>query len=117
MFHADLTIETDLIIKKITNEDQLNQFFYEEDYFNCRIGEFILSVEYSKKDRSAMICWMNGYEETSYFINENKKDECLSPLERLGCDDKKIIRDIVLYFCRTGQRHDKYSWIAEDDIY
>lgn len=117
MFHADLTIETDLIIKKITNENQWDRFFNKENYFNCKIGDLILSVEYSKKGRSAMICWMNGYEETFYFINENKNGEYLSPLERLDCDNEKIIRDIVLYFCRTGQRHDKYSWIAEDDIY
>lgn len=117
MFHADLTIETDLINEKITNEDQLDRFFNKENYFNCKIGEFLLSVEFSKKDRSAMICWMNGFKETFYFINENKENECLSPLERLGCDNKKVIRDVVLYFCRTAQRHDKYSWIAEDNIY
>lgn len=119
MFHADLTIDADLMIegKKVTNENELNDFFNAEHHFNCRIGERILSVEYSPKDRSAIICWANGFEETFYFISENKNDELLRPLERLGCYDEAIIKDIVLYFCETGERNLKYCWIAEEEIY
>lgn len=114
MLHSELTVNG----QKISNEKELESFF-ELDRFSCEIEDAALEVEYSE-DRAAFIGWINGDEEVFYFDNGGGNDEPVEqlinfcPEERMMCYDTETIKDIIFYFCETGERNPKYNWIEDE---
>lgn len=114
MLHPDLMVNG----KKISNEKELESFFNSE-HFTCEIEDVALEVEYSE-ERAAFIGWVNGDEEIFYFDNGSGNDEPVDllinvcPEERMMCYDAEAIKDIIYYFCETGERNPKYSWIQDE---
>ena len=115
MLHSNLKING----KKYQNEKELEKFFASE-HFTCEIGYNALEVEYSEEG-AAFIGWIGNEEEVYYFDNGSGNVEPVDlvinvcPEERMMCYDDVVIKDIVFYFCETGERNPKYNWI-EDDI-
>lgn len=115
MFHEDLIVNG----YEVKNKEDLEKFF-EENRFECCIGDdYTLYVEFSE-DRAAFIGYIyKDGEEIFYFDNgsENKKAVDLiincCPEERMMCYDSEIIKDIVYYFCETSKRNPKYNWIED----
>ena len=35
------------------------------------------------------------------------------PEERMMCYDQEILKEIVYYFCETGERNPRYNWIED----
>lgn len=102
---------------KISDFQELEKFFASE-HFTCEIGDCALEVEYSK-ERAAFIGWLNGDEEVFYYNNGSGNDKPVDliinvcPEERMMCYDAEVIKDIVYYFCETGERNPKYDWIED----
>ena len=114
MFHSNLTVNGE----KVSNEKELEDFLNSE-HFTCEIEDYALEVEFSE-GRAAFIGWLNSDEEVYYFDNGSGNDEPVDllinvcPEERMMCYDADVIKDIVYYFCETGQRNPKYNWIEDE---
>lgn len=114
MLHLDLKVNG----KKLSSEKELERFFSLET-FSCNIGYTFLQVEYSD-GRAAFIGWGDEYsDEVFYFDNGSRNLKsvalCINvcPQERMMCYDDNVIRDIVIYYCQTGERNPKYKWIED----
>ena len=114
MLHKDLRVDG----KKLPNEEGLEKIF-QSAHFTCEIGELVLEVEFSEA-RSAFIGWLSGEEDIFYYDNGSGDKEPaellinVCPKRRMMCHDAEIIRDIVYYFCETGERNPKYQWIEDE---
>lgn len=86
--------------------------------FTCEIGDKALEVEFSE-DRAAFVGWLNGDEEIFYFDNGSGKNNPVDliinvcPEERMMCCEPDTIKNIVYYFCETGERDPRYRWIED----
>ena len=113
MIHKDLEING----QKITKEDEIPAFFAEKR-FTCCIHDYVLEVEFSA-DRHAFIGWLNGDEEVCYFDNGSGQTDSVEllinicPEARMMCRDPDVLKEIVLYFCETGQRSPRFQWIRD----
>ena len=105
MLHKDLRVDG----KKLPNEEGLEKIL-QSAHFTCEIGELVLEVEFSEA-RSAFIGWLSGEEDIFYYDNGSGDKEPaellinVCPERRMMCHDAEIIRDIVYYFCETGERN------------
>lgn len=114
MLHKDMRVDG----KKLPNEEGLEKIL-QSAHFTCEIGELVLEVEFSEA-RSAFIGWLSGEEDIFYYDNGSGDKEPaellinVCPEGRMMCHDAEIIRDIVYYFCETGERNPKYQWIEDE---
>ncbi len=122
MLHPDLVIETAPGFgEEITNEQEIIDYLLEEDHVCFAIGDIAMEVEFSP-DRAAFIGWVDSYNDIIFYYdngsgNHEPVDLTINccPEERFMCYEPEVIRDIILHFCRTGERNPKYSW-AEDEM-
>ena len=114
MLNKNLTING----QRISKEEDIPAFF-KSDHFSCVIDGYCLEVEFSA-DGNAFIGWLNGDEEIYYFDNGSGKTESvplrinICPEERMMCYDMAVLKEIVLYFCKSGLRNPKYNWIQDE---
>lgn len=119
MLHPDLEMESAPAFgEKITDEKEVLELL-EEDHVCFTIGDIALEVEFSP-DRAAFIGWIDSYNDIIfYYDNGSGNHEVIDliinccPEERFMCYDPEIIRDIILHFCRTGERNPKYNWVED----
>ncbi len=114
MFHPDLSVDG----YAVESKEGLEPFFLRKR-FACCVGDNALEVEFSES-RAAFIGWiLDDGEEIYYFDNGSGNKEAVDllinccPEERMMCYDPDVIRDIVYYFCETGERNPKYNWIED----
>lgn len=104
--------------QRITKEADIIAFF-KKDHFSCSIDDYCLEIEFSP-DGNAFIGWLNGDEEVYYFDNGSGNTVSvplrinICPEERMMCYDRDVLKDIVMYFCKTGLRDPKYNWIPDE---
>ena len=119
MLHPDLKINASPDFgDQITDENELDELL-KEDHISLTIGDIALEVEFSPA-KAAFIGWVDEYnDDVFYYDNGSGNSEPVEliynycPEERMMCYDKNIIKDIVYYFCETGERNPKYAWIED----
>ena len=81
--------------------------------------DYCLHIEFSEEG-DAFIGWIDNYnEEFFYFDNGSGNTESVDliinvcPEERMMCYDSNVLKEIVLYFCETGERNPNYNWIED----
>ena len=91
------------------NDDIVEQIF----------DDYSLYIEFSEEG-NAFVGWINSYDEENYYFDngsgntemvELKVNVC--PEERMMCYDAEALKEIVLYFCETGEMNPKYNWIED----
>ena len=90
-----------------------------DDIVEFEFDDYALYVEYSEEG-NAFIGWIDTCNEENYYFDngsgntemvELKINAC--PQERMMCYDAEALKEIVLYFCETGEMNPKYNWIEE----
>lgn len=114
MLHPEL-----LINGKPWSDTQEIDTLFQLDTFACEIEYTWLSVEFSST-RAAFIGWGDEFSDTVYYFDNGSHQRCsvdllinVCPQERMLCYDTKALKEIVTYFCQTGQRCPKYNWIED----
>ncbi|MBP5529452.1 MAG: hypothetical protein J6X80_05315 [Lachnospiraceae bacterium] len=89
------------------------------DIVDYEFDDYCLHIEFSEEG-NAFVGWINTYnEENYYFDNGSGNTEMVElkvnccPEERMMCYDPEALKEIVLYFCETGERNPKYNWIED----
>ena len=118
MLNAEVTVNNE----KVADVQELKQSLASKDgveHIMCDREESGLDVEFSEAG-AAFIVWTDMEQEEVYYFdngsgNVNSVELLINacPEERMMCYDFEIIKDIIFYYCETGERNPKYNWIKD----
>ena len=111
MLHPDLEIETAPGFGEEINDEQDIIELLEGDHVCFTVGDIAMEVEFSP-NRAAFIGWIDSYNDIIFYYDNGSGNH--EPEERFMCYESEVIRDIILHFCRTGERNPKYNWVEDE---
>ncbi|MCI8945640.1 MAG: hypothetical protein HFI91_01080 [Lachnospiraceae bacterium] len=91
----------------------------QQDHVCFDVGDNAMEIEFSPEG-AAFIGWIDTYNDSIfYYDNGSGNREVVDlminccPEERMMCYDQEILKEIVYYFCETGERNPRYNWIED----